>query len=145
MKIGNRYNLLRFKSWFPIQKNVADSMGKIHVSSRHENFITREQVQEMKSSLHPGDIFVERRNWHLSNVGIPGFWPHAALYLGELDETDIFFQEVFPYDGYSSFTDLLKERYPVFYKKYSTQDESGDSYAVIEGMAPGIILLSLEM
>ncbi len=133
-----------FNSWFPIQKNVADVMGKVQVSFRDTPLISREQVLTMKEELQPGDIFIERRNWHLSNVGIPGFWPHAALYLGTHEETDAFFADVFPREGYASFSALVQDRAPNFFAKYQTNDSVGDSYAVIEGQAPGIILLSLE-
>ncbi|MEZ4104166.1 MAG: YiiX/YebB-like N1pC/P60 family cysteine hydrolase [Candidatus Paceibacterota bacterium] len=133
-----------FNSWFPIQKNVADVMGKIELSTRNETFITREQIADMKPSLQPGDIFVQRRNWHLSNVGIPGFWPHAALYLGTLEEADKFFAPSFPYQGYETYNDLLKNVYPDFYEDYIMRDTKGDQLAVIEGKAPGIILQSLE-
>jgi hypothetical protein len=133
-----------FKGWFPIQMNVADAMGKVHVSMRHTNFITREQVHTMKESLHPGDILIERRNWHLSNVGIPGFWPHAALYLGTFDEINTYFLDQFPRDGYNNFIELIRDRNPIFYATYVSADENGDPYAVIEGQAPGIILQSLE-
>ena len=133
-----------FNSWFPIQKNVADTMGKIQVSARKVPLISYEDVDRMRGSLNPGDILIERRNWHVSNVGIPGFWPHAALHLGTSDAADIFFADVFPYQGYPSFTALLQAEFSDFYTKYQGTDESGYPYAVIEGQAPGIILQSLE-
>lgn len=133
-----------FDGWFPIQKSVADSMGKVIITNRDAHFITREQIHEMRPHLKPGDIFVERRNWHLSNVGIPGFWPHAALYIGTLDDAESFFSDVFPFEGYPSYSALLKEKYPALYVTYTQNDSVGDPYAVIEGQAPGIILQSLE-
>ncbi len=133
-----------FNSWFPIQMNVADTMGKIHLSARHTNFITEDQIKEMKPHLEPGDIFIERRNWHLSNVGIPGFWPHAALYLGTSSEMNDYFKEQFPREGFSNLDELVKYRFPTFYNQHKAINEKGHNYAVIEGQAPGIILLSLE-
>jgi hypothetical protein len=32
--------------------------------------------------MSPGCILLVRRQWYLSNIGIPGFWPHAVLYVG---------------------------------------------------------------
>lgn len=47
------------------------------------------EVQEMISPLlHPGDVFVTRHDDALSNLFLPGFWPHAALYIGEANQRD---------------------------------------------------------
>jgi len=39
----------------------------------------RTQVQAL---LKPGDIFITRHSHALTNLFLPGFWPHAALYIG---------------------------------------------------------------
>ena len=36
--------------------------------------------------VEPGDVFVTRHDDALSNLFLPGFWPHAALYLGACEE-----------------------------------------------------------
>lgn len=37
---------------------------------------------EILAKAKPGDIFVTRHDDAMSNLFLPGFWPHAALYLG---------------------------------------------------------------
>jgi hypothetical protein len=68
--------------------------------------ITPGLQKEILPWLKPGDVFVTRHDDALSNLFLPGFWPHAALYLGKssehtadwgdlppADETDAWFLE----------------------------------------------------
>lgn len=43
---------------------------------------------DIRSALQPGDVFVTRHDDAMSNVFLPGFWPHSALWLGD-DDADI--------------------------------------------------------
>lgn len=42
--------------------------------------------QELLATLQPGDVCVTRHDDALSNLFLPGFWPHATLYLGSAEE-----------------------------------------------------------
>ncbi|HVJ46845.1 MAG TPA: YiiX/YebB-like N1pC/P60 family cysteine hydrolase, partial [Luteolibacter sp.] len=44
--------------------------------------ITAALRNEILSRAKPGDVFVTRHDDALSNLFLPGFWPHAVLYLG---------------------------------------------------------------
>ena len=50
--------------------------------------ISREQIEGMRGLLKPGDILVERQDWFLSRAVMPGFWAHAALYVGSAAELE---------------------------------------------------------
>ncbi|MCC2631251.1 MAG: protein tyrosine phosphatase [Candidatus Paceibacter sp.] len=141
-----RYSLEKGLSdmWFPVQKNVANMMGESYLSSRNDKFITLEQISELKKHLEPGDILVERRNWYASNVGIPGFWVHGALYTGTLEDMNTYFADLFPMGSYQNFEELLEHEHPKLLKKFKSLDKNNFSYSVIEGKSPGIILLALE-
>ncbi|OYV07621.1 MAG: hypothetical protein CFE26_00060 [Verrucomicrobiales bacterium VVV1] len=41
---------------------------------------------ELLATLRPGDVCVTRHDDALSNLFLPGFWPHATLYLGSAEE-----------------------------------------------------------
>lgn len=136
-------------SWLPIQKTVfVDTIGNIHVGDRTQKFITKSDIDTMKRALLPGDIFLARKNWYASNVGIPGFWTHAGLYTGTVDEMEVFFAEVFPYEHngvtYETFTELLTQAYPKAYATYTNPDRYGNTPSVIESETKGTSIQSIE-
>lgn len=121
--------------WFPLQKNIALQLSYIRTTKR-DYHITPELIEQNKSIMEPGDILFERRNWHMTNVGIPGFWTHTALYVGTTDELADYFGQ---YKLKS-----LKTTYPEIYSKLSSNDTNNYPFAVIEAIRPGVILQSLE-
>jgi len=127
-----------FKAWLPVQKNVAVQMSYIRTAKR-EYFITPEILAEYRARFKPGDILVERRNWHMTNIGIPGFWPHTALYVGTLAEIDAAFDRL----GFQP-SEKIKELYPAVYAALTRSDEDGYPLCVLEAIRPGVVFQSLE-
>jgi hypothetical protein len=48
----------------------------------HEHRVTPEVRAQFESLLQPGDVIVSRHDDALSNLFLPGFWPHASLHIG---------------------------------------------------------------
>jgi len=48
--------------------------------------VSADQRERALSLARPGDIFVTRHDDALSNLFLPGFWPHVALYLGSPEQ-----------------------------------------------------------
>ncbi len=44
--------------------------------------ITAEHLEMLRAELRPGDVLVTRHDDALSNLFLPGFWPHSALFVG---------------------------------------------------------------
>jgi len=124
-----------FDAWFSLQKGVAHWMGETKFKRRTAPLIGRPALRDLEPALRPGDIFIERRNWNLSNVGLPGFWPHAALYVG-------------PPTRLKSFLGVgeaaIRKRHPSAWRRYLEAHDDGKPRAVIEAMSPGVIFNSLE-
>ncbi len=129
--------------WFPIQKNIAKGMGKIRFTLRKEALIARKQIIKMKKIMEPGDLVVRRHNWKMTNIGIPGFWPHAAIYIGTIKEANAYFNvpEVQEYIQKKGFTDLkayLNSISEEFFKDYSR-----NKFDIYEVITPGVVLTPL--
>ncbi|OGJ88562.1 MAG: hypothetical protein A2268_15860 [Candidatus Raymondbacteria bacterium RifOxyA12_full_50_37] len=78
--------------WFPLQKQLAAWMGRTtYGAGRRAPLITPQQIDSLQNILEPGDIIFERSNWVLSNIGLPGFWPHVELYVGTPGDLDAYF------------------------------------------------------
>ena len=48
--------------------------------------VTPAIIAEFKSQLQPGDVFITRHDDAMSNLFLPGFWPHGALYIGSPED-----------------------------------------------------------
>jgi hypothetical protein len=93
--------------------------------------ISREQVQELKGILQPGDIILERRNWYLSNGFLPGYWPHMALYVGTAADLERRGLATHP---------LVQPHL----ERYRQPDRNGFEHRAIEAVVWGVISSSLE-
>lgn len=140
-----------FKVYFPIQKGISEWMGDERVARGNEFLINQDQIKIVHGMLRAGDVLIERREWYLSNIGLPGFWPHAALYMGRPEERayleeDESVQKWVISEGLESgsFEELLETKYPKVYQESLGSDEYKHEYRVLEAMSEGVVFTSLE-
>lgn len=140
-----------FKAWLPAQKNVSEWMGDTKVLRKDTHLISGEQIESMRKRLLPGDILFERHEWYLSNMGLPGFWTHAALYVGTPEERRIFFSdpETIAWVKNKGVAEgnleiLLSHRYPNAYVISTTRQEGGYAPCILEAISEGVSFTSLE-
>ncbi len=136
-------------AWFPVQKGVAEWMGHTKVWRPHHYLIRPEQIQTLSRLLEPGDIFLERREWYLTNVGIPGFWTHAALFIGSAAQREALSNQAEVKDwlqrqGVESLDGLIKKRYPRAHAAMQAPYKDGLLPRVIEAISPGVSMTSLD-
>lgn len=117
------------KTVYSMQSGVAEYLGDTRIVSRAP-FITAKQIESIESRLQPGDILLERRNWYLSNPFLPGFWPHAALYVGRLEDLKRL--------GIADHPAVQKHL-----AEYLRAAPDGRAKTVIEAVSEGVLLSSL--
>ena len=134
-------------AWLPLQTEVADFMGDTRVFREESDaLISAEQVLQAVALAQPGDILLERRNWYLSNVGLPGFWPHAALFLGTPAELTAHFDGdplVTAAFG-EPFSAKLRRSFPAAWAQYISADDHGHPRRIIEAVSEGVVFASAE-
>jgi hypothetical protein len=104
--------------------------------------------------LEPGDVVVVRQNWFLSNIGLPGFWPHAELYAGTAadiarafdDDAGVKAWVAAQPEKVTRFTELLAARHPEKWKRYTSEaDFQGHRPArIIEAISEGVSFTAVE-
>lgn len=131
--------------WFPAQAGVAEWMGDTRVRRVGRYLIPPEQQKELEKKLEPGDVMVARKNWYLSNVGLPGFWPHAILYIGSpdvlvhwADDPEVDAWATAEMGRPAKLEDLLETRFPRRWKEY-LGGLGDEPLTVIEAISEGIL------
>ncbi len=114
---------------YAVQSMVSQWLGDVRIVQR-EPFISVAKIEEIRPLLKPGDIIVERRNWFLSNAFLPGFWPHAVLYVGNIDDLKRL--------GIAD-DDAVKAHMA----EYLKLDADGQPHTLIEAVGEGVVFTSL--
>jgi hypothetical protein len=136
--------------WLPAQTAVSKAMGRAKVARLHDSLVTPEQAAAVAGRMEPGDFMVQRREWYLSNLGLPGFWTHAALFIATPEERSSYFadEEVKAWvrengraDG--DFEGLLKARHPDAYERSLSKDEIGNPRTVVEAIEAGVVFTAM--
>ncbi len=140
---------------FPVQKSFAEWAGDTRVARIGKPLVTLADVEKLVlPSTRPGDVIVSRQNWFLSNIGLPGFWPHAELFLGTAPELAEAFDadpEVIAWaraqpEKAGTFSQLLQKRYPAKWKAYAEGlDFQGHGpIRVMESISEGVSFTAVE-
>jgi glycerol-3-phosphate O-acyltransferase/dihydroxyacetone phosphate acyltransferase len=116
---------------YGVQALVSVWMGDTKLREPGGALISSAQLKELSAKLQPGDIILERRNWYVSNAFLPGYWPHAALYVGTPEDLQKFGLHHDP-------------RVQTHWEKYLRQDARGHSCVVLESISEGVVFTSLE-
>jgi hypothetical protein len=75
-----RYRVSIILTW--IAKYGGRVMMYIHIKRREKWLITDENREKILQKTLPWDILLTRQNWVATNLNIPGFWKHMAMYIG---------------------------------------------------------------
>lgn len=151
LTIGSDFAPLRRKVKalsFPVQMKVAEWIGDARVGRPVGRYlITHEQLEAMRAKLEPGDVLLGRKNWYLSNVALPGFWPHALLYVGTPAELSAAFDadaEVLAWVKRTCGEDLtysqfLARAYPLAWAAAKDAESTPEPLLIIESISEGVV------
>ena len=72
------------------QFKVLEASGRVlsELVKKDGKLVTAEIREQIRDILKPGDVMVTRHKYALTNLFLPGFWPHAAFYVGSCDERE---------------------------------------------------------
>lgn len=138
-------------AWLPIQTGVSEWMGDTKVYRTGRSLISSAQVEQLKKTLQPGDVLLERREWYVSNVGLPGFWSHAALFIGTPADRRTFFADIETQawvkkqgEPSGDLESLLQTRHPQTYQQHLKLQAHEHVVRIIEAISEGVSLTTLE-
>jgi hypothetical protein len=73
------------KAIYCIQQAISSLVADMHTLPGHHPRLPQRVGDELGKLLRPGDVCINRKEYAVTNYFLPGYWPHAALYLGDKD------------------------------------------------------------
>jgi hypothetical protein len=72
------------RGMYAVQTAIGCGIAEVFVRPGHAPSLPREIRGEVLRLLRPGDVLVVRKEFAATNYFLPGYWPHAALFLGRV-------------------------------------------------------------
>ncbi|MGZ8901561.1 MAG: YiiX/YebB-like N1pC/P60 family cysteine hydrolase [Limisphaerales bacterium] len=74
------------RTGYAFKSVIGTAFAGARVTLNYKPALTREILQTLRTKLQPGDILLVRADEKLTAAILPGFWSHAAIYLGTKQE-----------------------------------------------------------
>jgi hypothetical protein len=68
---------------YGLQRAVSQFLSEKYLQWGHRPALPAQVAEQLRAQLLPGDVLITRKEFALTNYFLPGFWPHAALYVGQ--------------------------------------------------------------
>lgn len=118
------------RALYGLQKLGCSLVADRYVRRGHRPALPPPIAAQVRSLLTPGDVLVVRKEYALTNYFLPGYWPHAALFLGDA----------------GALRKLGLQKHPTVEARWDQLEPSipGEPRRVLESMKDGVRIRSLE-
>ena len=114
------------RTGYAFKRSVGTAFADARITLNYKPAITRDVLEQFRGKIQPGDILLVRADEKLTATLLPGFWSHAAIYLGNKKECEDLGLEIDP-------------------KRASAFEVFGEnSFVVIEAVSPKLTISPLE-
>ncbi len=76
------------RALYGLQKSVSRLISGKFTHIGHKPQLPPAIADQIRTLIQPGDVFVNRKEHAITNYFLPGFWPHAAFYIGRTDQLE---------------------------------------------------------
>lgn len=76
------------RAMYGLQKTVSRLISGKFTHIGHKPQLPSKIADQVRTLIQPGDVFVNRKEHAITNYFLPGFWPHAAFYIGRTDQLE---------------------------------------------------------
>jgi len=76
------------RALYGLQRAASRLISDRYTVRYHCPAIPPQIIARLTPLLEPGDVLITRKDHALTNYFLPGYWPHAALYLGTAEQLD---------------------------------------------------------
>src|SRR5436190_4647639 len=120
---------LLLRAIYGLQKAAASIIADVFVRPGHKPQLPAGVVAQLREILAPGDVLITRKEHALTNYFLPGYWPHAALFLGTSEH----------------FRDLGLQEHPAVVARWPrlVELDGQEPRRVLEAMKDGVLIRSL--